>query len=469
MATKEEGEARKTIRVGLMLPLSGPNSAIGTALFNAASLALFDAHDRRIDLIPLDTQGTPEGTMSAMDALLPQRPDVIIGPLFSGNIQAIKARAQDAGISIIGFSTDHNVAGDGVYLLSFPPKEQIRRVVAYSTNAGYGKFAALIPETAYGSRILEIYGPLIGELDKELVSVEFYPPNPEKLFDPVKKIANYAMRRQEYLDEVEFLESLGEDDDFGQELLDEIKNLETLGEVEFDAILLPEGGALLTTLAPLLAFYEIDPAKIKVMGTGLWHDRMLIHEPQLIGGWFAGPENARAEKFMARYEGAFGKKPPRLTTLGYDAMALVATLVRTKKMPDYSAQTLTNMEGFLGLDGIFRFRENGLVERGLAVYEVTRRGFKIIDPAPTDFIPPVILLEEPSLEEVSPLLQELERLNRDDDLIPPEENSTPSNPIRQEVEPEPDLKEASPSPIDTSEWEKMLEIPRPADNPAFPD
>lgn len=426
LSKEETDDARKSIRVGIMLPLSGPNAAIGTALLNAASLALFDARDRRLDLIPFDTQGTPEGAVAAMDALLAQKPDVIIGPLFSGSIQAIKTQAQAANITIIGFSTDHKVAGAGVYLLSFPPEEQIRRVVTYSVDTGYSKFAALIPETGYGTRILEIYGPHIRTLDKELVAVEFYPPNPEKLFDPVKKIANYVLRRREYLDEVEFLESLGEDDDFGQELLDEIKNLETLGDVDFDAILLPEGGALLTTLAPLLAFYEIDPAKIKVLGTGLWHDGMLIHEPQLIGGWFAGPENKRANAFLDRYARDFGTQAPRLATLGYDAMALVATLVRTKKRPDYSTQHLTNPEGFLGLDGIFRFRKNGLVERGLAVYEVTRRGFKIIDPAPTDFIPPVIL-------------------------------------------PEPDLEEASPFPKGTNEWSREIKTRLPADNPAFPD
>ena len=40
---------------------------------------------------------------------------------------------------------------------------------------------------------------------------------------------------------------------------------------------------------------------------------------------------------------------------------------------------------FLGIDGIFRFTGNGLVERGLAVYEFHKGGAKLIDPAPQSF------------------------------------------------------------------------------------
>jgi hypothetical protein len=89
------------------------------------------------------------------------------------------------------------------------------------------------------------------------------------------------------------------------DLLDEIKNLETLGHVNFDAILLPEGGAMLGSIAPLLSYYEIDLAEVKVLGTGLWQDPMLFREPQLQGGWFAAPEDDITKKFITRYEESF--------------------------------------------------------------------------------------------------------------------------------------------------------------------
>lgn len=378
--------SRLKINIGIMLPLSGDTANIGQALLNAAILALFDSKDQRLELIPADTEGTSEGAMRATNYLINNNVDIIIGPLFSESIKAAHPIAKKANIKIIGFSTDQDVAGDGVYLLSFRPEEQVSRIIKYASNQQYKKFSALIPDTLYGGRIMSILEPLVAAQFNELVAVETYPDDASLLDDPVKSIANYDFRRQEFIDEMAFLRSLGPNDDLGQEYIDEIKNLETLGHVNFDAILLPEGGAMLGSIAPLLSYYEIDLAEVKVLGTGLWQDPMLFREPQLQGGWFAAPEDDITKKFITRYEESFFSKPPRLFSLGYDAMALIANIVRNQHAPKFSNIILTNPNGFNGVDGIFRFHQSGLSERGLAVYEVKSGSFVKIEPAPKSFV-----------------------------------------------------------------------------------
>ena len=98
---ENDGFPRQEIRLGILLPLSGQDAAIGKALLNAATLALFDAKDERLTLLPYDTQGTAEGAANAMTALLLQRPDLIIGPLFSHAITTIKPMAIEAGVNVI--------------------------------------------------------------------------------------------------------------------------------------------------------------------------------------------------------------------------------------------------------------------------------------------------------------------------------------------------------------------------------
>lgn len=377
---------RIKINIGIMLPLSGQTSEVGQSLLNAATLALFDAKDKRLALIPADTKGTTEGAIAAINSLIDNNVDIIIGPLFSENIKVAHPIAKAANIKMIGLSNDHNVAGDGVYLLSFRPEEQVSRIIKYASSQKYSKFAALIPDTLYGGRVLSVLEPIVASEFNELVATEVYPNDASMLDEPVKKIANYDFRRKEYIDEMRFLRSLGRDDAMGQEFIQKIRNLETLGDVDFDAILLPEGGTILGTLAPLLSYYEIDLNKVKVLGTGLWHDEMLFNEPQLQGGWFAAPEDDLADKFIERYSIFFSRTPPRLVTLGYDAMALVANIVRTQKAPTFSDKIITNPNGFVGLDGIFRFHRSGLVERGLAVYEITPTAFNKIDAAPRSFM-----------------------------------------------------------------------------------
>ncbi|NOZ41784.1 MAG: penicillin-binding protein activator [Alphaproteobacteria bacterium] len=377
---------RQEIRLGFLVPLSGPDAAIGTALLNAATLALFDSRDRRLVLLPHDTRGSAEGAKTAMTQLLKQRPDLIIGPLFSASIKAIKPMAKRAGINVIGFSSDYTVAGDGVFLMNFPMEEQVERIIRYASDQGYARYAALIPETVYGSRALKIFRATVASQNRDLSTVKFYPPDSQRLVGPVKAIARYDQRHRNYIREIKFLKSLGKDDDFAREMLEKLKSSETIGGVNFDALLLPEGGTMLTTLTAWISYYEIDSEKIKILGTGLWDDKMLFLEPQLYGGWFAAPDHRISRIFLKRYAHTYGRNGPRLVTLAYDAVALAATLVRHSPLPDFSAEQLTSRNGFLGLDGLFRFSPSGLIERGLTVYQVGPKKFTVIDPAPKSFI-----------------------------------------------------------------------------------
>jgi ABC-type branched-subunit amino acid transport system substrate-binding protein len=83
------------------------------------------------------------------------------------------------------------------------------------------------------------------------------------------------------------------------------------------------------------------------------------------------------------YKSTYNEEPPRLTTLAYDATALAAALAKRGARFDQAA--LTNPNGFAGLDGIFRLKPNGEVERGLAILEITSLGSDVIDSAPPSF------------------------------------------------------------------------------------
>jgi len=154
---------------------------------------------------------------------------------------------------------------------------------------------------------------------------------------------------------------------------------------DYDALLLPEGGARLRALAPLLPYYDIDPEKVHFLGTGLWDEPGLGAEPALSGGWYAAPPPAPRADFEKRFQDLYRRAPPRLSTLGYDATALAAVLARGEHGADFSPAALTNPSGFAGVDGIFRLRPDGLVQRGLAVLEIHRDGNVVIDPAPETF------------------------------------------------------------------------------------
>ena len=158
-----------------------------------------------------------------------------------------------------------------------------------------------------------------------------------------------------------------------------------MGDLPFDALMIADGGKRLKSIAALLPFYDIDPEKVRMLGTGQWDVPGLGAEPALLGAWFAAPDPSARAGFVKLYEKAYGKEPQRLTTLVYDAVALAAVQARIKGGAGFSEAALTVASGFNGRDGIFRFLSSGIVERGLAVMQVRERDAKIIEAAPLHF------------------------------------------------------------------------------------
>ncbi len=370
------------IRIGFLAPLSGPNAGIGRALFDAAQLALFDLADDRLLLLPRDTAGQPEKAAAAATQLLAEGAQIIIGPLFSSATSAVAPLAQSRGVRVLSFSTDRAVAGNGVYLLGFTPDQQIARVISYSRSKGMTRFAMLAPDSAYGNAVAQAASEAVLQAGAELARVDRYPGDAADLTPVVRRFAAGLRALPPRPVDPALAPATPATS------LPAASGTE-LPPARVDAVLLPEGGARLRALAPLLPFFDIDPRVVKFLGTGLWDEASLGTEPALVGGWYAAPAPEGFADFARRFEQSFGRRPPRLASIAYDATALAGILARQGGAAAFTDPVLTNPDGFAGYDGIFRFRADGIVERGLAVLEVQRRGSRVIDPAPASFQPPV--------------------------------------------------------------------------------
>jgi ABC-type branched-subunit amino acid transport system substrate-binding protein len=135
----------------------------------------------------------------------------------------------------------------------------------------------------------------------------------------------------------------------------------------------------------VLAQAGIQPGTKQLIGTGLWDDKSLFADPKMNGAWFAATELTGYNAFSQRYRARFGQDPVRTSSLAYDGVSLVAALVKTQAEGRFSVETLTNPSGFVGVDGIFRFRRDGTSERGLAVMEIRDGTTRAISAAPRAF------------------------------------------------------------------------------------
>jgi len=341
--------SRTPVRVGILLPFSSASPsvrALAVAMLKAAELALYDSEKRDIILMTADEGATGEASRAAAVRLLDQGAEIIVGPLFSASVKAISHEARDRGVPVLAFSTDKSVAGDGIYLMSFLPENDVNRVVSYALAQGHRKFAALSANTPYGDVTIDTFNAAVAQGDGRVVDLERFAYSADAALKPAGDIAKTGA----------------------------------------DAVFIPLGGQILRAISPTLGASGLDPKRVKLLGTSLWDEPANLAEPTLRGGWFAAPSRADDEAFMTKYRASYGASPPALAALPYDAISLVALLASGEPYRRFTRAALTDPNGFAGVDGIFRFNPDGTAERGLAVMAVTPEGFREIDPAPKTFV-----------------------------------------------------------------------------------
>ncbi len=337
------------IKVGLILPLSAPGNAglVAQSMKNSAELAIAEFNTPNIQLLVKDDGGTSLGAQQAAQQALDEGAEIILGPLFAQSVQAAGQVARTRGVPLIAFSTDTSAAARGVNLLSFLPESDVNRIINYAFANGKRSFAALVQDNAYGSVVEAAFKEAVARRGGRVVAIERYEFDQIKMQTPVKTIAQAAN--------------------------------------QVDAILIADGPDAAPLVAQQLIANGVNTKKVQFLGTGLWDDQRVFADTALSGGWFPAPDAAGFANFSNRYRQKYGQDPVRTATLSYDATALVAALVKTQGGQRFSPEVLTSGSGFAGIDGVFRFRQDGTNERGLAVFRVTPSGGQVISPAPRSF------------------------------------------------------------------------------------
>ena len=382
---RDQDDKARTVRVALLLPLSGQNETLGHALLNSAQMALSDIASPRFELLPRDTAGTAEGAKLATEQAVADGAELVLGPLFAPAVAEACKVTKIARINTIAFTTDGSLAGENCFVMGFSPRAQVRRVMTYAQSQGVETFGALLPESQYGTVVLTAMTELLAATQGELTRIARYDTASADLSAPVRSFTDYDRRRQALEKRKELLEASG--DEASRRAAERLAIRQTEGALPYQAIMMAEGGIGLGRLSPLLPFYEVDPTQVKLLGTGLWDEPNTWRVPGMLGAWYAAPAPQSRAAFESSYEDIFGEPPPRLATLSYDAVALASVLAQrgSGDRPAFDIRSLTDPSGFRGLDGIFRFQQSGLVERGLAVLEIEANGTRIIDPPPQTF------------------------------------------------------------------------------------
>lgn len=327
-------------RVALLVPMSGPNAMVGQSIANAATMALLDTNAQNIRITTYDTAS---GANSAASRAIMDGNRLILGPLLADDVLAVASVARPARVPMITYSNDVGVADRDVFVLGQVPGQSIARVIGYAKAHGVKSVGAIIPTGVYGQRATAALVESARNAGVTVVGVETY-------------------------------------DRGNTSVASAIRRVKAKGAV--DALLIADGARISLQAAPLAA-------GSRLLGTELWSgEGGIAKSAALRGAWFAAVSDARFGQFEQSYRKRFGGAPARLATLGYDSVLLTLNVARTWKPGSlFPTAKLYDRDGFIGLDGVFRFNQFGVAERAMEVREVSAGTFVTVAPAPARFTP----------------------------------------------------------------------------------
>jgi branched-chain amino acid transport system substrate-binding protein len=341
-------DAQEKLKIGLIYPLSGPQSVQGQQSKNGFELAVKTLGGkmggRKVELFVADDVLRPDVAIQKVRGLIDRdRVDFVVGPISSNVLQAIHKPVMDAGIILISTNAGtSSYAGSACnpnfFVTSYQNDQIFETLGAVAQNRGYQRVYVLVPNYQAGKDAIAGFKRAYkGEIVQEsLVPLNTF--------------------------------------DFQSELT-------KLGSLEPDALLTFMPGGLgiafimqlnqagLKNKLPILSAFTADEATLPAL-----KDAALGIFGALT--WAPNTDNPQNKKFVADYEAAYHAVPASYAMQAYDAAMLINSAVSAVKgnLSDKNAlRAALRKADFKSVRGPFKFNTNGYPIQDFYLTKVAKR------------------------------------------------------------------------------------------------
>lgn len=361
---------RPQIKVALLLPVSGKYKYMSKEIINAIELSLFLLKGDNIKILLFDTKGTLFGAYEAVHQAIDKEVKIIIGPLFSETTKVVASVAKKHDINVLSLSNDEKLVNKGAFIFGYNPRQQVIQAIEFSIANAITDFVILTPNNKYGAASARNLRLTIKEnKEASLLKTEIYQKYDSK---NLMKLASHV-----YSAYRSALKSRSDKDyDYEVDMWND------------NSINYPRGMMIMSNIDDIISIlkilkkYKISHKEIQLIGNSAWYDNRILEYPEVVeGAWFFtyNIKNEKVKLFEELYSDHFNESPTSISVLVYDLLALILNITRASGESDFTAQDIMKERGFRGIDGIFRFHKNGLVERSLSVVQIKNGKFVLID------------------------------------------------------------------------------------------
>jgi len=355
------------IKIGLLVPITGENSNIGKQIIQAVQLALKDIKNDQIEIYPRDTQSDPKKTLISAMEFKQLGINLVVGPVFYENLAYLEDVDDITFLSLTNKTLDlpKNVISSGINSTS-----QINAIKKFIELNEIKKSIFLIPNLNYDLEIKKG----IKDSKIKIFKQYYYDNEPTKLTKQIEKITNYAIRKQNLIDEITRLEN--SDDPVKERKIENLKKRYTLGNLKFDSVIITDFDESLKSVITSLLYTDVSPNDYYLITLNQWFDESLLKETALQPIFYPSINKKNLDNFNKKFFQEFSKYPNHLSLLSYDLIGLIYYLSLKNDLSQIN-KSFKSQSTFKGKIGIFDIKDNRINHK-LNFYQIDKGSLKEI-------------------------------------------------------------------------------------------
>jgi ABC-type branched-subunit amino acid transport system substrate-binding protein len=345
--------SEEKIKIGLLVPMTGPNKDIGQSIIKAVRLAVNDIDNDSIEIVPKDTATKPDITLKSAYELKEMGVSIVIGPVFYESLIYLDEIKDLTFLSLTNKNLDipKNIISAGINSTS-----QFNTIKKFIKMTNIKKVIFLTPKLDYEPEIKKGIKNSKIKIFKDYV----YDTEPTKLTNQIEKITNYKIRKQNLEDEINRIKK---SDELNKEK--KIKKLEkryTLGGLNFDAVVISDFDESLKSVTTSLLYTDVSPKNKFFITLNQWFDESLLNETDIQPLYYPSINKGNFDNYRDKFFIEFNENPTHLSLLSYDLVGLVYYLSLKNDLTNLD-KLFKKKNSFKGKIGIFDIKDNKINHR----------------------------------------------------------------------------------------------------------
>ena len=334
--------SKNKFKVSVLIPLSGNKRKIGKNIMMGLEQSYFSGNNNNLEIKYFDSSAISDEFLFFIEN---QKPDIIIGPVFSERLQQLKRKTNGIKTPMLSFSNNKKLKAENVWLLGKMSEDEIEHIIDFGIKTGVKNVAVMGENSSYSKTLINIAEDKLNKIgiSKEIIVIQNDVLNDRnKLREKIKIFSGWKKSNNETI---------------------------ILPKPKYDGILFVGSNEFILKVSPLLSYYDLGSDRVTYLGNSQFRNIEIVNELSLDGVFFSSNEELFLDKFYKNWKKSWGGTPSHLSILAFD----IAEFTKKLSVQTNITEFILRKEGHEWLTGKLIITKDGLNRRELIINKIENK------------------------------------------------------------------------------------------------